>query len=301
MSIRLLHSHFWPMDPERESIFKQSLEGAGYEVKVVYSIDEADINIQCSFCDDQAERMHLQGLKGEGPLNVFYTGEAVHADRVRNHIAVSFDREENEYMFRQPLYVAYVSGPEAVARGKWKEAEFSCSMVCSHFNPGHYRSSRQLSPRREFAEFLHSKQALRCAGRAFGPEFNPETIGPDADSKFEFIGKSLFHAAFENCVMPGYITEKIVHGFVANTIPIYWGDPDVVKDFNRNSFLRVDDYSSFEDLWEVMKSIHADPSISRGIIESDRFSEGVPPDCWSRDRLAHWVVSSLEKHRAGTL
>ncbi|MGH7793264.1 MAG: glycosyltransferase family 10 domain-containing protein, partial [Thermodesulfobacteriota bacterium] len=32
-----------------------------------------------------------------------------------------------------------------------------------------------------------------------------------------------FILAFENTDYPGYITEKIIHAFMAGTIPLYWG------------------------------------------------------------------------------
>ena len=42
--------------------------------------------------------------------------------------------------------------------------------------------------------------------------------------KLKIISNHKFNIAFENSSYPGYVTEKITDAFIANTIPIYWGD-----------------------------------------------------------------------------
>ena len=58
-----------------------------------------------------------------------------------------------------------------------------------------------------------------------------------------------FNIAYES-IRTGYLTEKIWWGFLANTISIYWGDPDVYETFNQGSFLCRHDYKSDEELIE---------------------------------------------------
>ena len=43
--------------------------------------------------------------------------------------------------------------------------------------------------------------------------------------------------AFENAVKPGWVTEKIVNGFLAGTVPAYRGTDDVFRFFNREAFI----------------------------------------------------------------
>ena len=59
-----------------------------------------------------------------------------------------------------------------------------------------------------------------------------------------------FNIAYENRSEPGYLTEKIWWGFLANTISIYWGDSDGYETFNQGSFLCRYDYNSEEELIE---------------------------------------------------
>ena len=41
-----------------------------------------------------------------------------------------------------------------------------------------------------------------------------------------------FTIAAENAAFPGYTSEKLMTSFQAHSIPIYWGNRDVVDEFN---------------------------------------------------------------------
>ena len=46
----------------------------------------------------------------------------------------------------------------------------------------------------------------------------------------------------ENSKNKCYITEKILHGFAANTIPVYWGSDNINEYFNEDRFINVKSY-----------------------------------------------------------
>jgi hypothetical protein len=69
-------------------------------------------------------------------------------------------------------------------------------------------------------------------------------------NKPEFIKDYKFVISFENSSYPGYATEKIVQPMLVNSIPIYWGDPAVQRDFNAKSFINVNDFKSHEEAIE---------------------------------------------------
>ena len=62
----------------------------------------------------------------------------------------------------------------------------------------------------------------------------------------EFIKDYKFVISFENSSWPGYTTEKLIEPMFADTIPIYWGNPQVGIDFNTKSFVNVNDFPSYE-------------------------------------------------------
>lgn len=57
-----------------------------------------------------------------------------------------------------------------------------------------------------------------------------------------------FSIAAENACFAGYTSEKLITSMIANTIPIYWGNPYVGELYNTKSFINAMDYSSMDDL-----------------------------------------------------
>jgi hypothetical protein len=57
------------------------------------------------------------------------------------------------------------------------------------------------------------------------------------DEKIEFLKSYKFVIAFENSSYPGYISEKLTDPMLVNSIPVYWGNPLIYRDFNPASFI----------------------------------------------------------------
>lgn len=79
----------------------------------------------------------------------------------------------------------------------------------------------------------------------------PEGI-PD---KLDFQKKHRFSICFENSSHDGYITEKLMEGFAAQTIPIYWGAHNVTDVFNKNAMVIVKDENDISRAVEEIKAI----------------------------------------------
>lgn len=73
--------------------------------------------------------------------------------------------------------------------------------------------------------------------------------------KLQVISDYRFSICFENMAAPGYVTEKIVDCFVAGSIPLYLGAPDVEDLIPQQAFIDVRKYNSFEDLNSFISSI----------------------------------------------
>ena len=78
-----------------------------------------------------------------------------------------------------------------------------------------------------------------CHGR------HPETRKPENVTKVwtenSAPGNARFVLTMENTKVSGYITEKIVNGFLAGSVPIYWGTLEVFKLFNKKAFVYYDE------------------------------------------------------------
>jgi hypothetical protein len=77
-------------------------------------------------------------------------------------------------------------------------------------------------------------------------------ININVQDKLRYLEDYKFVMAFENSSYPNYNTEKLIDGFISNTIPIYWGDTNVHNDFNTNSFIN---YHNFVNEEEVIENI----------------------------------------------
>lgn len=64
----------------------------------------------------------------------------------------------------------------------------------------------------------------------------------DWRAKIEFLRAYKFVIAFENSSSPGYNTEKLSHAIEADSMPIYWGDPEIGRSFNVRRFINAHDY-----------------------------------------------------------
>lgn len=109
----------------------------------------------------------------------------------------------------------------------------------------------------KFCAFVYSNaQAATCREKMFdalsqykkvdsGGRYRNNVGGPIAD-KLSFQRQHKFTIAFENTATPGYTTEKIVGAFAAKTVPIYWGNPEISKEFNAGSYIDCNAYGLTE-------------------------------------------------------
>ena len=61
-----------------------------------------------------------------------------------------------------------------------------------------------------------------------------------------------FSIAIENAVSSGYASEKIVSSMLGNTIPIYYGDPNISEKYNPKSFIDCRKFDSLDSLVEFV-------------------------------------------------
>ena len=78
------------------------------------------------------------------------------------------------------------------------------------------------------------------------------------DSKTNFQRKSKFTICFESTAHYGFITEKITDAFFSDTIPIYLGSTNITDIFNKDAFINVSDYESFDAVVEKIKELDQD-------------------------------------------
>lgn len=116
-----------------------------------------------------------------------------------------------------------------------------CSFVYSNSDADPFRE--------KFYNALSNYKKVDSGGR-----FNNNVGGPVED-KLEFQKNYKFSIAFENSSTTGYTTEKIVQSFAAKTIPIYWGNPEIGREFNEGAFINCHRFSSIDEIIKYIVEI----------------------------------------------
>lgn len=179
---------------------------------------------------------------------IFFTGENIRPDFLACDFAFSFDFNSRENHFRLPLYSLYIDHHNMLgqlqtistrdeARRIWSSKTKFCCMVVS--NP---YSSKRL----EFFKELSKIKQVDSGGSVMN------NVGGKVADKTAFIKDYKFVISFENSQYEGYTTEKILEPIYVDSIPIYWGNPLVDKDFNDKRFL---DYTKFESEKELIDKL----------------------------------------------
>jgi hypothetical protein len=110
-----------------------------------------------------------------------------------------------------------------------------------------------------------------------------------------------YSLAFENEVVPGYITEKIMNAYLAGATPIYWGSSAVDELFNPATFIAIADVRGYE---AAQRAVHeclsgnfglSRPLLCKGI--EDRFFRSTTlASCWVEAlQLINGRLRSLER------
>ena len=111
-------------------------------------------------------------------------------------------------------------------------------------------------------------------------------IGGTVNNKATFCSGYKFNIAFENSRSHGYVTEKIVDSYCANSLPIYYGDPVVENDFRRESMVYVKDESDIERAIEEIIRLDSD---------DDAYLEKLNTSCLSEGRAADDYNNNLQQ------
>lgn len=93
------------------------------------------------------------------------------------------------------------------------------------------------------------------------------------EEKLLFQSKCKFSLAMDNINTSGCLQEKILHAFLAKTVPIFWGDPLVNRVFNKEAFINCNDYENYDDLREAIKRVDEDDDLFLKIVNMPIFNE----------------------------
>jgi hypothetical protein len=83
-----------------------------------------------------------------------------------------------------------------------------------------------------------------------------------------------FTIAFENSEHLGYTTEKLIDAWLADSVPIYWGNPALGVDLPVGACLSLYEAGSMDKLVEQVLEVHGDRQRYEGIRQANPFRTG---------------------------
>ena len=86
-----------------------------------------------------------------------------------------------------------------------------------------------------------------------------------------------------------------MHAFISNTIPIYWGNPEIHKDFNPKSFINSHAYNSFEEFVERIKEIDQNDELYYSILDEPPFLNNEIPEQFKPYKLKEFFISIFDQ------
>ncbi len=212
-------------------------------------------------------------------VRIFFTGENVHPDFNLCDYAFGYDwlTFEDRY-YRCPNYQLYDQFKDLCRRRtSLPPREDAAKRRFCNF----IYSNAQAHPFRD--EFFHllcqyrkvdsAGAHLNNTGSTPGPVFEGDWPG----EKVKFQRSYKFSIAFENSSTIGYTTEKIVHALAADTIPIYWGNSAIAREFNPRRFINCHEFSSLRDAIQRIREVDECDDLYRQILAEPFFpSDEVP-------------------------
>ena len=178
-------------------------------------------------------------------VKIICNGENIVPDFNNFDYAIGFDYLTfGDRYLRSPLFARYASFDQLINREhgmsdeQLLDREF-CSFVVSNADFG--------DPiRKKFFERISKYKKVASGGRWMN------NVGGPVKDKIAFCRRYKFCIAFENSSIPGYTTEKVMEAYAAESVPIYWGNPQIEKDFRMDSMVCV---MGVEDIERAMEEI----------------------------------------------
>ncbi|MCX7412774.1 MAG: glycosyltransferase family 10 [Planctomycetia bacterium] len=263
--IRLKFVGFWDGFDTHENVFTRLL-ARGHRVEIC---DDPDFIIYSYIGRRRRDFFQYDCVR------IFFTGENIPPDWNACDWAFTFEHTTHPRHFRLPLWGLYGDpaalvkpldyDPDAVLARKTK----FCGFVVS--NP-------LCRVRNEFFRKLSKYKPVDSGGKVLN------TLGHRVGDKQAFLADYKFTITFENESHPGYTTEKLVDPMVAGSVPIYWGDPLVGRDFDTRSFISAHDSGTLhrgwlDDLVERVVEVDRNPDLHREMLARPWLRDNRVPAC----------------------
>lgn len=249
---------YWTSHPhKRPDYWLRNLGLDASDFTLVYDAIEPDYLIVTEHIYfERLSKIDFQRLYAPHRVALFWAGEAISPDLNIFDYAMTYDKglSLGDRCVRRPVLSIFGSFdhepldmPPSDSVQVLRDKTGFCNFIYS--NPAAH-------PHRDW--LFHEISKFKRVD-SLGPHLhNCDTKTSRGDAHFEMKSVEMkrpykFSISSENAVFYGYTSEKLITSFLAHSIPIYWGNPDVASEFNPKAFINANGLSSAE-LLETIRS-----------------------------------------------
>ena len=279
----IYYSGFWNgfhtnQDPVNETFFNKLLTMVfNKHIRSTKDIYNADILIESIFTDTPV----IQSKAWK--YSILFSGESRITANTDLYSVVLWIKNDYLKYIALPLFIPYLecNNLDNTIRSTRSINIVPSKMVCAIIsNPcGQVRNT--------FIDLLEARGVHVINGGSYKNTLGYTIPGP-YNSKYmiDFISQYKFVISMENSYGEYYISEKIIHGFVAGTVPIYWGTDKVFEYFNKERFLYLkdDNAESINTIIDYMVNI-----------TDQQYLEIVNKKVLIKDNLLDPIIESIQK------
>jgi hypothetical protein len=206
-------------------------------------------------------------------VRIYYTGENVPPNYAHCDWAFGFDYCDDPRHFRLPYY-AFCNWSSLLQDRDVEALMARKSRFCAFvYSNGHPRE------RLRFLDKLSRYKAVDCGGKV------RNNIGYLVPDKIAFLQAYKFSIAFENESHPGYTTEKLPEAFAGRTVPIYWGNPLIGREFNACAFINSHDFRNLDQVVDFVVEMDRNDDLYRKYLGALPFSNGQPNEYLNENKI----------------
>lgn len=215
---------------------------------------------------------------------IFYTGENIDIHPDADYSFTFDDTTSKNYQLKHYLlYDGYYDLTNEKKIEDWMVNRKFCSFVVSNGN---------CKLRNEFFIKLSKYKKVDSAGRHYN------NLGFLVNDKLDFLRNYKFNICFENDAHRGYnehyTTEKLMQAMQANTIGIYHGNTQIEKEFNKKSFIDVNDFSNLDEVVEYIIELDKNNDKYLDMLKTNFFVDGIIPDNNKEENIKSFLYKIFE-------
>jgi hypothetical protein len=235
---------FWPdfLYSKHYHVFIQLFEKVFNDTIYLSNLNDSEVLVESVFSSDTLlyhKKWEYSFLFiGESTRRIWNNQEHFRKTTLKDYSCILKGEDNNKNIINFPLFVLYLYSYDFV--NKLIKNEYINRVpekdVCIIVSNSHDAEGRNI-----FFSELEKYINIDYAGNYKNnvPRIEHEHCTPEF---VDFVSQYKFIITMENSKEEKYITEKILHGFAANTISVYWGSDYINEYFNEERFINVANY-----------------------------------------------------------